>query len=181
MSRIGKKIIILPAGVTVTIEGQTVTAKGPKGTLEVVAHPWTTVTMNAEGLAVAIQDEEIKKQRAIWGLTRSLVQNIVEGVATGYKKQLEINGIGFKATMQGKDLLLNVGFSHPVIYQVPEGVTLSVEKNIISVEGINKQVVGQTAAEIRQIKKPEPYKGKGIRYTDEVVRRKAGKVVKAGG
>ncbi len=181
MSRIGKKIITLPAGVTVTIDGQMISAKGPKGTLQVEAHPWTTVTMSDEGLTVAIADEEIKKQRAIWGLTRSLIQNIVEGVATGFKKQLEINGIGFKAAMQGKDLLLNVGFSHPVVYKAQEGITLSVEKNIITIEGTNKQVVGQTAAEIRHIKEPEPYKGKGIRYTDEVVRRKAGKVVKAGG
>ncbi|MFH0874264.1 MAG: 50S ribosomal protein L6 [Candidatus Komeilibacteria bacterium] len=181
MSRIGKKNITLPANVQVAINGQDVTVTGPKGTLSLVMPPITTLAQKGQELTVAIADETSKDQRALWGLARSLVNNLVLGVTEGFKIQLEINGIGFKAAMQGKDLLLNVGFSHPVVYKAKEGITFSVEKNVISIEGIDKQLVGQTAAEIRRIKKPEPYKGKGIKYLDETIRRKAGKVVKAGG
>ncbi len=181
MSRIGKKIITIPAGVTVTIDGLAVSVKGPKGTLALVMPDIAAISQTGQELNITIKDESDKSQRALWGLTRSLVNNLVVGVTEGFKKQLEINGIGFKAALQGKDLQLNVGFSHPVIYKAKDGITFSVEKNVITIEGIDKQQVGQTAAEIRHIKKPEPYKGKGIKYSDEVVRRKAGKVVKAGG
>ena len=167
MSRIGKKIITLPTNV--------------QGKLSLILPSVATVSQNGQELTIAVRDETNKQQRSIWGLTRSLVNNLVVGVTEGYKLQLEINGIGFKAAMQGKDLLLNVGFSHPVIYKAKEGIAFAVEKNVINVEGIDKQLVGQTAAEIRRIKKPEPYKGKGIKYSDETIRRKAGKVVKAGG
>lgn len=181
MSRIGKKIITLPANVQVTINGQDVTVKGPKGTLALIMPAATTLVQNGQELNVTIADETNKDQRALWGLARSLVNNLIVGVTEGFKVQLEINGIGFKAAMQGKDLVLNVGFSHPVVYKAKDGIAFSVEKNVITIEGIDKQLVGQTAAEIRHIKKPEPYKGKGIKYSDETIRRKAGKVVKAGG
>src|SRR3989344_1512488 len=179
MSRIGKKPIIIPAGVTVKVAGQQVDVSGPKGSL--VGHVHTQVAIKQEGqtLLLTVPEPDNNSQRSLWGLSRTLVNNMVVGVTEGYKKQLEINGIGFKAAVQGKDLLLNVGFSHPVVYKAPDGINIAVEKNVISISGIDKQLVGQSAAEIRAIKKPEPYKGKGIKYSDEVIRRKPGKVVKA--
>jgi len=181
MSRIGKKPIIIPAGVTVKVAGQQVDVSGPKGSL--VGHVHTQVAIKQEGqtLLLTVPEPDNNSQRSLWGLSRTLVNNMVVGVTEGYKKQLEINGIGFKAAVQGKDLLLNVGFSHPVVYKAPDGINIAVEKNVISISGIDKQLVGQSAAEIRAIKKPEPYKGKGIKYSDEVIRRKPGKVVKAAG
>ena len=184
MSRIGKKIITLPANVQITIEatpevGQIVKVKGPKGNLEVQLPKGIGTELKDQELSFVLQADETKANKALWGLSRALVQNAVTGVTVGFVKTMEINGVGFKVAMQGKKLILNVGFSHPVEYQAVEGVTIETEKNIIKVSGIDRQQVGQTAAEIRDIKKPEPYKGKGIKYTDEVIRRKAGKVVKS--
>jgi large subunit ribosomal protein L6 len=130
-------------------------------------------------LVFTVANASNKSEAALWGLARSLVNNAVVGVTDGFSKSLEINGVGFKVALQGKSLILNVGFSHPVEYKLPEGITAEVDKNKITVSGIDKQQVGQVAAEIRKIKKPEPYKGKGIKYSDEVIRRKAGKVVKS--
>ena len=181
MSRIGKLPVVIPAGVTVTIDGQHVTVVGPKGTLSLTVHLRVKVTQTEQALTVTVTDPELQSDRALWGLTRMLLANMIIGVTTGYKKQLEINGVGFKAQLTGKNLVLNLGFSHQIEYLVPEGITVTVEKNIVSISGIDKQLVGETAATIRRYKKPEPYKGKGIKYIDEVIHRKAGKVVKAAG
>ncbi len=184
MSRIGKKLITLPSSVQVVVEGdyqsgQTVKVKGPKGNLVVKLPKGISAELKDQELTFVLKTAETKEGKALWGLSRALVNNAVVGVTEGFTKTLEINGVGFKVAMQGKKLVLNVGFSHPVEYQAVEGVTIETEKNIIKVSGIDRQQVGQTAAEIRDIKKPEPYKGKGIKYTDEVIRRKAGKVVKS--
>lgn len=180
MSRIGKKPIDIPSGVSVEITGQKVVVKGPKGSLEQVIHEATKAELVDNQLVVKISNEENVKEKALWGLTRSLLANLVTGVTTGFQKTLEINGVGFKAALNGQVLVLNLGFSHPVNYSIPADITISVEKNVVTVAGIDRQKVGQTAAEIRALKKPEPYKGKGIKYSDEVIRRKAGKVVKSG-
>ncbi len=179
MSRIGKKPITIPKGVEVKIDGSQVTIKGSKGTLQVDMLPVVKAELVDDQLSFTINNPEEKKEKALWGLFRNLVNNAVIGVSQGFAKSLEINGVGFKALMQGKDLSLNVGFSHPVVYKTPAGITIEVEKNVIKISGIDKQQVGQVAAEIRGIKKPEPYKGKGIKYSDETIRRKAGKVVKS--
>ena len=181
MSRVGKKPIIIPQGVEVKINDKDniVDIKGAKGTLQVELHPKIKINQKDDQLIFSVSDSEDKINKALWGLARSLVNNAVVGVTEGFSKALEINGVGFKAELKGKDLILNVGFSHPVEYKTPEGITIEIEKNKITISGIDKQKVGQAAAEIRKVKKPEPYKGKGIKYSDEVVRRKAGKVVKA--
>jgi large subunit ribosomal protein L6 len=184
MSRIGKKPIIIPQEVTTKLLTDTagnflVEIKGPKGNLTIKVPTGVKAEQKDREIICSVNDPEDKNQRAIWGLARTLINNGVLGVVKEFAKALEINGVGFKAVLQGKKLVLNVGFSHPVEYIVPQGINLEVEKNIIKVSGIDKQLVGQTAAEIRTIKKPEPYKGKGIKYVDEVLRRKAGKVVKS--
>lgn len=179
MSRIGKQLIKLPAGVTLQTEGNVLTASGPKGKLTLKLHDGITVSIEGEAASVVPKNQDDRELRALWGLHRALIANMVTGVHTGFEKKLEIRGVGYKVAMQGKDLLLNVGFSHQVAFAAPEGITLKAEKNIISVSGIDKQLVGETAANIRKIRKPEPYKGKGIRYVDEHVRQKEGKVVKA--
>jgi large subunit ribosomal protein L6 len=180
MSRVGKKVLTIPAGVDIKVDGGNVSVKGPKGQLSLALHPKVKVTTDGKELNVAVDDPENVKQRALWGLSRRLIENLVVGVTKGFEKKLEINGIGFKAAMQGKTLKLDVGFSHEVDFPVPEGVTVAVEKNIITVTGIDRQKVGETAAQIRRVKKPEPYKGKGIKYVEEQIRRKAGKAAKAG-
>lgn len=179
MSRIGKKAIILPQGVEAKISGQEVTIKGPKGTLKVLVHKIVGIKQVDNSLILDIKKQD-GSSKALWGLNRTLVNNAVLGVTKGYNKQLEINGVGFKVAVSGKKLVLNVGFSHPVDFALPAGIDAAVEKNMITISGIDKYLVGQTAAEIRAIKKPEPYKGKGIKYIDEHIRRKAGKVVKSG-
>jgi large subunit ribosomal protein L6 len=184
MSRIGKKPIEIPNGVEAKVskndlEVFEVAVKGPKGNLLVTVPEGVAVEQADNQLIFKVKNEESKGDKAIWGLSRTLVNNAVLGVTEGFSKTLEINGVGFKVALQGKKLVLNVGFSHPVEFDVPEGIVIEVEKNQIKVSGISKQLVGQTAAEIRAIKKPEPYKGKGIKYIDEQIRRKAGKVVKA--
>ena len=179
MSRIGKKPITITEKTEVKVEGNKVIVKGPKGQIEQLFPNKVIIEVNGSEILVKVKDESLKEQKALWGLFRSLVSNMVEGVVNGFSKQLEINGIGFKAVVAGKKLLLNVGFSHQVEYLAPAGIDISVDKNIITITGIDKQRVGQVAAEIRAIKKPEPYKGKGIKYIDEVIHRKAGKVVKS--
>ena len=178
MSRIGRMPIAIPAGVTVDIaENNHVTVKGPKGTLEKTLPIEMEITL--EGAEVIVKrPNDLKKMKSLHGLTRSLIQNMVTGVTDGYKKTLEINGVGYRAAKQGKTLTLNLGFSHPVEMTDPEGVETTVEGNNIIVSGIDKEKVGQFAAEIRDKKRPEPYKGKGIKYSDEVIRRKVGKTGK---
>lgn len=175
MSRIGKQIIEIPQGVTVTVVDGAVKVKGPKGELQRDVHPLVDVVVAENNVTVSVKKEEDKKERSLWGTFASHIKNMVEGVTNGFKKDLEINGVGYRVAKQGSDLKIEVGFSHPVIFKVPAGITADVEKNTISVSGIDKELVGHTAAEIRRIKKPEPYKGKGIKYVDEVIRRKAGK------
>lgn len=187
MSRIGKKSILIPGGVEIKIEGQKVIAKGPKGDLFLEVHPEIKVEIKDNQLFVTPKTratksgEEIynagKEVKALWGLTRALLANIVEGVSKGFEKKLEIQGIGFKAAIEGEELILNVGFSHPVKIKIPEELQVSVEKNFIIISGIDKVLVGQFSAVIRKVKPPEPYKGKGIRYQGEYVRRKVGKRV----
>ncbi len=184
MSRVGKKPVVIPQGVEVKIAdtdlGQkSLAIKGSKGALTVILPPRVDVVEKDQELHLSVKHPEVGTEKALWGLGRSLLNNAVIGVTEGFSKELEINGVGFKAALQGKKLVLNVGFSHPVEYNLPEGITAEVDKNTIKISGIDKQLVGQTAAEIRAIKKPEPYKGKGIKYADEVIRRKAGKVVKS--
>lgn len=181
MSRIGKLPIPIPDGVTVAIDGRAVSVKGPKGQLALTLHEHVTVQQADHQATVTVQQPDVQSDRALWGLTRMLVANMITGVTKGYEKKLEINGVGFKAQVSGQQLILNLGFSHPVEFPIAPGITMTVEKNVITVAGIDKQLVGETAAKIRSLKKPEPYKGKGIKYIDEVIRRKAGKVVKAAG
>ncbi len=176
MSRIGKKEILIPAGVTVTINGADVTVKGPKGEITVPVHSVIGVAVQDNVLTCSIA-RKTKKSSALWGTMRAILSNAVEGVSTGFKKQLELQGVGYRASMQGKNLQLLVGYSHPVIIEAPEGITFAVEKEIVTVEGFDAYMVGQIAADIRKVRPPEPYKGKGIRYVGEHVRRKVGKIV----
>jgi large subunit ribosomal protein L6 len=179
MSRIGKKLIVVPQGVEVSITDEAVVVKGPKGQLEQALHPRVTVNQDEDGLRVTVVDPSVKQDNALWGLYASLLMNMVTGVTEGYEKKLEVNGVGYKVAASGNKVTLNVGYSHPVDFTLPEGVQVAVEKNVITLTGINKQLVGQTAADIRKVRKPEPYKGKGIKYVDEVIQRKAGKAGKA--
>ena len=179
MSRIGKKPIAIPAGVEVKIEaGNLVTVKGPKGTLTRTVSSNITVTLD-NGVITVTRPNDLKENRALHGLTRTLIANMVQGVNEGFKKELEINGIGYRAAKQGKDLVLNIGYSHDVIMPEKDGITVEVPApNKIIISGPDKQKVGQFAAEVRGKRPPEPYKGKGIKYVDEVIRRKEGKAGK---
>ena len=175
MSRIGKKPISLPQGVEIDINGNTVTVKGPKGTLTQEIPSEIALVQEGDQL-LAIRPSDLKRHRALHGLTRALVANMVDGVTKGFDKKLELVGVGYRAQMQGSKLVIAIGFSHPVEVEAPEGITFEVPAPTkISIKGIDKQLVGNTAAHIRDIRKPEPYKGKGIRYEGEFVRRKAGK------
>lgn len=177
MSRIGKKPVLVPAGVQVGVKNQTVSVQGPKGKLEVEIHPRIKVESKDGSLTFA-RSTNINKDRALHGLARSVVQNMVKGVVDGYKKELEIVGVGFKAEVKGKKLVLALGFTHPVELQIPDGIVINCPNPTrVSVSGIDKQLVGQVAADIRAFHKPEPYKGKGIHYVGEVIRRKQGKTV----
>ncbi len=180
MSRIGKKLIEIPQTVKVEISGQDVKVSGPKGELTVNIHRDIKIE-NKDGkvFVVPTKEEVSKKAKAMWGLYRALISNMVQGVDKGFEKKLEIEGVGFKAVVQGDELVMNLGFVNPVKIKKPEGITFLVEKNVITVSGINKQVVGQISAEIRATKKAEPYKGKGIKYQGEKIRRKEGKKVVA--
>ena len=178
MSRIGRMPIAIPAGVTVEVaENNKVTVKGPKGTLERVLP--AEMEIKVEGAEIVVsRPNDLKKMKSLHGLTRTLINNMVVGVTAGYEKKLEVNGVGYKVSKAGKKLTLSLGFSHPVEMEDPEGIETTVDNNIIIVKGIDKEKVGQFAAEIRDKRRPEPYKGKGIKYADEVIRRKVGKTGK---
>ncbi|MBW6440561.1 50S ribosomal protein L6 [Patescibacteria group bacterium] len=176
MSKIGKKPIEIPSGVVITNDENNITAKGPKGELSSSFDHRINIEIK-DGNVILTVKKETKKTSELWGLSRALIANMVEGVSRGYEKKLELQGVGYKVVQKGKDIELSLGFSHPIFFQAPEGIEFSIEKNIITVTGIDKQKVGQIAAEIRSKKKPEPYKGKGVRYVGEQVRRKVGKKV----
>ena len=178
MSRIGRMPIAIPAGVTVEVaENNKVTVKGPKGTLERVLPSEMTIKME-DGQVVVTRPNDLKKMKSLHGLTRTLINNMVLGVTEGFSKELEVNGVGYRAAKSGNKLTLNLGYSHPVEMIDPEGLEAVVEGNKITIKGVDKEKVGQYAAEIRDKRRPEPYKGKGIKYADEVIRRKVGKTGK---
>lgn len=178
MSRIGKKPVVIPSGVTATVSGQTVKMKGPKGELSFTAPEWIKVAQTPAGIEVEPRDET-QMSRSMWGMSRTQIVNLIDGVTKGYSHVLEVHGVGFKAEMKGKDkLVLKVGFSHDVEHQIPAGVEVKVggaKQDLITVTGINKQVTGQVAAVIRASRPPEPYQGKGVRYQGERIRQKEGK------
>ena len=174
MSRVGKQPIKIPSGVTITVGEDEITVNGSKGELKQFTMPGITVKQEGDELIVTRVNDE-PKNRAKHGLMRALLYNMVKGVSEGFSRKLEINGVGFRVAQQGQDLKLNLGFSHDVIYKVPQGITTEVQQNTITVNGISKQQVGQVASEIRALKKPEPYKGKGIKYAGENILRKSGK------
>ncbi len=174
MSRIGKLPIAIPSGVTITVDQTEITVAGTKGTLKQFTMPGITVKQEGDQILVTRVNDD-GPNRAKHGLMRTLINNMVVGVTEGFSKKLELNGVGYRVALQGADLKFNIGFSHEVIYKMPQGVTAAVEQNKITVSGISKQQVGQAAAEIRALKKPEPYKGKGIKYEDERILRKSGK------
>ena len=175
MSRIGKKPVPVPGGITASVNGQTVTMKGPKGELTFVAHDLVVVSKDDDGVSVQPRDES-KQARALWGLSRTMVSNLVTGVSKGFERKLEITGVGYKAAVQGKALNLALGYSHDVNYPIPDGISIACPKPTeILISGIDRQRVGQVAAEIREFRPPEPYKGKGVRYAGEFIVRKEGK------
>lgn len=181
MSRTGKKVIPIPDKVKVNLNAQSIEVQGPNGKLQGVIHPKIQVALDNKTLVVKRPDDQ-PDTRSLHGLTRALVANMVTGVTDGFKKELDIQGVGYRAELKGKDLNLTLGFSHPVIFPVPEGIKIAVDKQThLVISGADKQLVGQTAADIRKIRGPEPYKGKGIRYSDEVIRKKAGKAAASGG
>jgi len=175
MSRKGKLPIQLPEGVQAKIEDNFIIVKGPKGELKQELHSLVIVNIGEKEIVVDVKNKTEKAEKSMWGLYRTLIDNLVIGVTEGYEKKLEINGVGYRANLAGRTLTLTVGFSHPVEYPLPEGIDALVEGNVVTISGINKQMVGEVAAQIRKVKKPEPYKGKGIKYIDEVIRRKEGK------
>ncbi len=174
MSRIGKKPISVPPGVTLTVTDNFIIVKGPRGELSVKTHPDIKIEVK-DGLLTVSPLRVTKRSSALWGLFRSLLANTVEGVIKGFEKKLEFEGIGYKANVEGDSLVMQLGFSHTVRFKAPEGIKFSVEKNVIAISGINKELVGNVAANIRKLKPPEPYKGKGIRYRGEIIKRKSGK------
>lgn len=174
MSRVGKLPIQIPSGVTITADPDTITVTGPKGTLSQFTMPGITVTVE-EGVATVTRESDAREHRAKHGLMRALINNMVVGVTDGFAKKLEINGVGYRAAVEGNKVKLALGFSHDVYFPIPQDITIVVEQNVITVSGISRQRVGQVAAEIRALKKPEPYKGKGIKYSDERIIRKSGK------
>ena len=175
MSRIGKKAVPIPKGVTASVDGQKVAVKGPKGELSFVATDQITLSMADGSIAVEPRDQS-KLALSAWGMSRTMVANLFEGVTKGFERKLEINGVGYRAAVQGSNLQLNLGYSHDVAYPIPKGITITTPKPTeILIVGANRQQVGQVAAEIRQFRKPEPYKGKGIKYAEEKIHRKEGK------
>ena len=175
MSRVGKKPIPVPGKTKITYKDRVITVQGEKGTLTRTIHPNVDLEIDADVITVTMQ-QETQSNRALQGLTRSLVANMVTGVAKGFQKVLEINGIGYRASLSGNTIVLNLGFSHPINFELPDGIAATVDKNnTVTLSGINKELLGQTAASIRSLRPPEPYKGKGIKYADEYVQRKAGK------
>lgn len=179
MSRIGLKPIPLATGVDANVNGNLVTVKGPKGTLSVTLHPAVTATVTPERtVTVTVAHPDNVSERALWGLMRQLIANAVSGVQKPYEKQLEFVGVGYKVNMAGNTVKMDVGYSHPVEFPLPQGIEGKVEKQVLTITGIDKHLVGEMAAQIRRVRPPEPYKGKGIKYVTEVVRRKAGKTAK---
>jgi large subunit ribosomal protein L6 len=175
MSRIGKKPVALPSGVSAKVEGRSVSVKGPKGELKVRLVPEVDAAVGDAGVSVTLR-EESDRARAMWGMQRTLINNLVRGVTNGFSEKLEISGVGYRAAVQGKNLQLQLGFSHDVLYPIPQGIQIVCEKpTMITVSGIDRQLVGQVASEIRGYRPPEPYKGKGVKYAGEYVRRKEGK------
>jgi large subunit ribosomal protein L6 len=175
MSRVGKKLIIIPEKTSTDYKKRVLVVKGEKGTLTRTIHPAVDLKIEDNTIAVTI-DREDRKTRSLQGLTRSLVANMVDGVSKGFERVLEINGIGYRAEMKGSSIVLNLGYSHPIDFPLPKGVSATVDKNnVIKLSGIDKEQIGQTAASIRKLRKPEPYKGKGVKYVEEYVQRKAGK------
>ena len=174
MSRIGKAPITIPKGVTVTLSADTIAVKGPKGQLSIQTNPLVEVKQEGEEL-VCTRADDSKKARSAHGLVRALTANMVHGVSQGFERKLEINGVGYRAEAKGKTLVLNLGYSHPIEYPLPEGITASVDKNIITLAGIDKQALGAAAADVRGFRPPEPYKGKGVKYLEERLLRKVGK------
>lgn len=185
MSRVGKKLILLPKDVEITLEQHAVKVKGPKGELTTQTHPNIVVVLKegekGKEVTFSLKDEDEKDAMAQWGTARANVALLVKGVTTGYSKQLEVNGVGYRANVSGRKLVLNVGFSHEVPILLPDGVDVKVEGNLITISGIDKHAVGQVTDHIRSIRPPEPYKGKGIKHIDEIVRRKAGKAAQKAG
>ena len=175
MSRIGKKPIEIPENVEVKLENDLIVVKGPKGELKLKLHPSVIVEKEDKILKVKVKNPKEKKQKALWGTFARLISNMIFGVREGYEKKLELVGTGYRAQLSGNKLILNVGFSHPVEFDLPKGIEAKIEKNIITLFGIDKQLVSEIAAQIRRIRPPEPYKGTGIKYQDEIIRRKAGK------
>lgn len=174
MSRTGKKPITIPSGVEVKIDGSSISVKGPKGELSMEIMPEIKVEIS-DGILTVTPKKETKRTKALWGTTRALINNMIEGVVNGYTVQLQIEGVGYRAALEGNDLVFQLGFSHPVKFSPEPGISFAVEKNVVSVTGIDKGLVTQVAAKIRQLREPEPYKGKGIRYVGEIVQRKVGK------
>jgi large subunit ribosomal protein L6 len=179
MSRIGKKPIPVPAKVTVSIDGQDVTVKGPKGELKMTVHPEIKVRQE-EGQLLVERPSDARQHRALHGLTRALLANNVHGVTTGFRKTLKIEGVGYNGDVRGKDLVMKLGYSHEIVITPPQGISFAAEEKgtLIHIDGVDKQLVGQVASDIRELRPPEPYLGKGVRYSDEVIRRKAGKAGK---
>lgn len=179
MSRIGRKPVTIPAGVEVKLDGNTITVKGAKATLTQELHPDMTVAIEGNEVVVT-RPSDVKEHRALHGLTRTLIANMIEGVTTGFKKQLEISGVGYRAALKGKNLEMNLGYSHMVVVEPVDGITIEVPgPNTVVISGADKQLVGQFAANVREKRPPEPYKGAGIRYSDEVIKRKEGKAGKS--
>lgn len=180
MSRIGKKPVLLPVGVEATIQTGDISVKGPKGTMRVILHPHVSVIEEKEPRAFVVQvkDETDVQDRALWGLMRQLLQNAVDGVQKPFEKSMEFVGVGYKVAVEGRKLMMDLGFSHRVPFALPDGIDAKADKQILTVSGVDKYLVGEVAARIRSLRPPEPYKGKGIKYVQEVIRRKAGKTAK---
>ncbi len=174
MSRVGRKIIPLPKGVQLTVKDRALAVKGPKGELKRELPPHVTVASDASGITVA-REGDSKDARSCHGLARALINNMVLGVTTGFERKLEVNGVGYRFEVAGEKLTMALGFSHPVVFQLPKGVSAKVDKNTLTLAGIDRELVGQTAAKVRSFKPPEPYKGKGIKYVEETIKRKVGK------
>ena len=181
MSRIGKLEIVVPQGVEVKLAGQSLEVKGPKGNLTWVAPPEVALKVEDGKIRTSVVDASDRNLRSLWGTSRALINNMVRGVTEGFTRKLEVVGVGYRVAVAGSKLQLTLGYSHPIEMQIPQGITVEVQKNTITIAGADRQFVGKFAAQVRQQRKPEPYKGKGIKYSDEIVRRKAGKVVKAVG
>jgi large subunit ribosomal protein L6 len=177
MSRVGKKPIEISDKIKITYSDRILTVSGDKGTLTQTIHPDVNLNIEDKSLTVTIENKD-KKTRSLWGMTRALVANMVTGVSKGFERSLEINGIGYRAEMNGKNILFNLGYSHPIDFPLPEGISAVIEKNIIKLSGIDKDLLGYTASTIRSLRPPEPYKGKGVKYADEYIQRKAGKTAK---